>query len=92
MVLQARIANKAKCKDTNKCKQAKGKCFSNKIVPSGWSLVKKNGKTIVCKKSLKCYCYKQDGKSVRSLDWDVNEDDLEPDDYLESEEDFDDDF
>ena len=89
---------KPKCKDTNKCKQAKGKCFSNKIAPSGWTLVKKKGKNIVCKKSLKCYCYKQnDGKSERSLDnndLDVNEDDLEdgPDDYLESEKDFDDDF
>ena len=50
-------------------------------------------------KSLKCYCYKQDdGKSKRSLDnnnLDLEDDlDLEdgPDDYLESEEDFDDDF
>ena len=53
----------------------------------------KKGKNIVCKKSLKCYCYKQDdGKSERSLD----DDDLDledgPEDYLESEEDFDDDF
>ena len=86
---------KPKCKTTKKCKQAKGKCFSNKIAPSGWSLVKKKGKNIVCKKSLKCYCYKQDdGKSERSLDDDDDDFDLEdgPEDYLESEEDFDDDF
>ena len=91
---------KPKCKDTNKCKQANGKCFSTKIVPSGWSLVKKNGNKIVCKKSLKCYCYKQDnGKSIvaRSLvndHSDFDEDYLEDgseNDFLESEEDFDDD-
>ena len=86
---------KPKCKRTNKCKAAKGQCFSNKIVPSGWNLVKKKGKNIVCNKGLKCYCYKQGGKSARSLDNDLDlEEDLEdgPDDYLESEEDFDDDF
>ena len=92
---------KPTCKDTNKCKQANGKCFSTKIVPSGWSLVKKNGNKIVCKKSLKCYCYKQDnGKSIvaRSLvndHSDFDEDYLEDgsdNDFLESEEDFDDDF
>ena len=87
---------KPKCKDVKKCKQAKGKCFSNKIVPSGWSLVKKKGKNIVCKKSLKCYCYKKKGgKTERGLDnLDYDEDYLEdgPEGYLESEEDFDDDF
>ena len=85
---------KPKCKRTNKCKAAKGQCFSNKIVPSGWSLVKKKGKNIVCNKSLKCYCYKQGGKSERSLDDDLDfEEELEdgPEDYLESEEDFDND-
>ena len=64
------------------------------------SLVKKNGNKIVCKKSLKCYCYKQDnGKSIvaRSLvndHSDFDEDYLEDgseNDFLESEEDFDDD-
>ena len=85
---------KPKCKRTNKCKAAKGQCFSNKIVPSGWSLVKKKGKNIVCNKGLKCYCYKQGGKSERSLDDDNNDLDFEeeledgPEDYLESEEDF----
>ena len=84
-----------KCKRTNKCKQAKGQCFSNKIVPSGWSLVKKKGKNIVCKKQLKCYCYKQDDakSGSRSLDDDNDldlEEDLDLEDgYLESEEDFD---
>ena len=88
---------KPKCKRTNKCKAAKGQCFSNKIVPSGWSLVKKKGKNIVCNKGLKCYCYKQGGKSERSLDDDNNDLDFEeeledgPEDYLESEEDFDND-
>merc|ERR1719192_392721 len=82
---------KPKCKRTNKCKAAKGQCFSNKIVPSGWSLVKKKGKNIVCNKGLKCYCYKQGGKSERSLDDDNNDLDFEeeledgPEDYLESE-------
>ena len=68
---------KPKCKRTNKCKAAKGQCFSNKIVPSGWSLVKKKGKNIVCNKSLKCYCYKQGGKSERSLEDDNNDLDFE---------------
>ena len=43
---------------------------------------------------MKCYCYKQGGKSERSLDDDNNDLDFEeeledgPEDYLESEEDF----
>ena len=53
---------KPKCQTTNTCKNSGGKCFSNKIVPNGWKIVKKNGKKITCKKSLNCYCYKKQGK------------------------------
>ena len=58
---------KPKCKDTSPCKKAKGRCFTNKIVPNGWSLIKKSGKAITCNKALKCYCYKNT-KSLRDLD------------------------
>ena len=70
-----------------------GQCFSNKIVPDGWKIVKKNGKKIVCNKKQKCYCYKKSGKGgyeQRNLDF---EDDYfevvvdGPDDYLEDIED-----
>ena len=63
-----------------------GKCFSNKIVPNGWKIVKKNGKKVVCNKSLKCYCYKKSGKiTVRHI-----EDVVEYKDYFESVESYDD--
>ena len=77
---------KPKCKDTSTCKKYGGKCFSKKIAPDGWDLVKKSGKKIVCSQKLKCYCYKQD-KYARDLET-MDDYYLESDeDYLEIEED-----
>ena len=68
-----------------------GRCFSNKIVPDGWKIVKKNGKKVVCNKKLKCYCYKNSGKVMTRDIEEIGEyeddfESIEDEDYLETAE------